>query len=275
MTAYKQFVNNYDLSTATLQELRSKKAFVEFEQQMAARGLHALDSLLICPIQRLPRYRLLLEALVSFTPDEHCDKKSLLNAVELVRAAVEEVNRGKAVAEKMQVLLSLDEIVYGQDPSFPVIVSNRQLVFKGQLGDVMDPRAPLKQYFLFNDAMFEMIPRKKNLMLTARRSTEEYDFSRAFILGGSGVEMHEIPPSVMSNGFTIKNTLRDGNWKEQSFFAPSPQDLRAWVVALKNLRRLHGSASKKVSCQGCGTMCAAGVDRCHVCKASLETEEKE
>ncbi len=237
---------------------------------MAARSLPALDSLLICPIQRLPRYRLLLEALLSFTPEEHCDRPALLSAVELVRAGVEAVNQGKAVAEKMQVLLSLDECVFGQDPAFPVVVSDRQLVYKGLLGDVMDPRAPLKQYFLFSDALFEVVPRKRSSLLTARRSTEEYDFSRAFLLGPAGVDLHEIPPSVMSNGFTITNPVAGAAWKEVSLFAPSPQDLRAWVVALKNLRRLH--ATRKVVCSSCGTSCSGGVDRCHVCKAPLEED---
>ena len=103
MTAYKLFVNNYDLSSATLLDLRSKKAFLEFEAQMSARGLPSLDSLLICPIQRLPRYRLLLEALLSFTPEEHVDRSSLQRALEVVRKGVEEVNAGKAMAERMQV----------------------------------------------------------------------------------------------------------------------------------------------------------------------------
>lgn len=65
MTAYKTFVNNYDFSSATLLELRSKKAFSEFESQLLARGVPSLDSLLICPIQRLPRYRLLIEVRLS------------------------------------------------------------------------------------------------------------------------------------------------------------------------------------------------------------------
>ena len=237
---------------------------------MAARGLPALDSLLICPIQRLPRYRLLLEALLSFTPEEHCDNPALLSAVELVRAGVEAANQGKAVAEKMQVLLTLDECVFCQDPAFPVVVADRQLVYKGALGDVMDPRAPLKHYFLFNDALFETTPRKRSGLLTTRRAADEYEFSRAFLLGPSGVDLHEIPPSVMSNGFTIRNPVAGAAWKEISLFAPSPQDLRAWVVALKNLRRLH--ATRKVVCHGCGASCSAGVDRCHVCKAPVLEE---
>lgn len=102
MTAYKLFVNNYDLSSATLLDLRTKKAYLEFEAQLSARGLPSLDSLLICPIQRLPRYRLLLEALLSFTPEEHCDRAALQKALEVVRKGVEEVNAGKAMAERMQ-----------------------------------------------------------------------------------------------------------------------------------------------------------------------------
>merc|ERR1711991_318963 len=79
---------------------------------MASRGLPPLDSLLIVPIQRLPRYRLLLEALLGLTDDVHVDKASLQDALDEVCKAVKSVNEGKAVAERMQQLLELDELIY-------------------------------------------------------------------------------------------------------------------------------------------------------------------
>lgn len=86
--------------------------------------------------------------MLSFTPEEHCDRAALQQALEVVRRGVEEVNAGKAVAERMQVkkkkkktwfhffallkvLLGLDEVVQNQDPSFPIVVPERVLVFKG------------------------------------------------------------------------------------------------------------------------------------------------
>ena len=163
MTAYKMFVNNYDTANAALLEARTKKSFSEFEEKMLSQNIPALDSLLICPIQRLPRYRLLVESLLSFTPDFHVDFAGLKEALEVVRSCIEAVNQGKALAEQMQYLLYLDEHMINQDSNYPLVVSGRHLVHKGLLGDVMEPKSPMKQYFLFNDAIFECILRKKGL----------------------------------------------------------------------------------------------------------------
>lgn len=70
--------------------------YQEHEQQLLQlQQLPALDTLLICPIQRLPRYRLLLESLLSLTPDDHVDRSALERALEAVKSGVEAVNAGK------------------------------------------------------------------------------------------------------------------------------------------------------------------------------------
>lgn len=45
------------------------------------------------PVQRIPRYRMLLETLDRRTPDDHADKQPLLEAVEAVRAAAADLDR--------------------------------------------------------------------------------------------------------------------------------------------------------------------------------------
>jgi hypothetical protein len=80
-----------------LQEAKQKRVYQEHEQQLLQlQQLPALDTLLICPIQRLPRYRLLLESLLSLTPDDHVDRSALERALEAVKSGVEAVNAGKA-----------------------------------------------------------------------------------------------------------------------------------------------------------------------------------
>lgn len=111
-------------------------------------------------------------------------------------------------------LLGLDEVVLNQDPLFPIVVPDRSLVFKGLLGDVMDQKAPLKQYLMFNDALFELVVRGKRggLLASRKGDKEEYDFSRVFLLNAQ-IDLVEIAPSIISNGFTIRNASPEGNWK--------------------------------------------------------------
>ena len=136
----------------------------------------------------------------------------------------------------------------------------------------MDPRALPKMYFLFSDALFELIPRKRpGRKLTARKARDEFDFSRVYYFQAADLEMREIPPSVMANGFTLVNHADDATWSDLGFYASTPQELRGWVVKIKGMRRSERRAT--VSCPKCSAQCLEGVDRCHVCFAILIQDE--
>merc|ERR1711991_889430 len=129
----------------------------------------------------------------------------------------------------MQQLLELDELIYNLPQSSPIVVADRTLIHQGQLGDAMDPRALPKMYFLFSDALFELIPRKRpGRKLTARKARDEFDFSRVYYFQAADLEMREIPPSVMANGFTLVNHADDATWSDLGFYASTPQELRGW-----------------------------------------------
>lgn len=51
-----------------------------------------LTAYLIMPIQRIPRYRMLLEVLVSSTPEEHPDFKQLNEALGVIRDVANYIN---------------------------------------------------------------------------------------------------------------------------------------------------------------------------------------
>ena len=51
-----------------------------------------LNALLITPVQRIPRYKMLLEDVIKNTPDCHPDKKSLKEALEQIDALAWHIN---------------------------------------------------------------------------------------------------------------------------------------------------------------------------------------
>jgi hypothetical protein len=62
LTAYNQYVNSYAGAAAILQRLQEKEEFEEWlEEQSSDLGGLNLVSLQIAPIQRIPRYALLLK----------------------------------------------------------------------------------------------------------------------------------------------------------------------------------------------------------------------
>lgn len=77
---YVLYISNYSRATRLLNDLKSEKLFAGFirgcELQSIYRGLD-LSSYLIMPVQRIPKYRLLLSELLRQLGDDHEDSTSL------------------------------------------------------------------------------------------------------------------------------------------------------------------------------------------------------
>lgn len=66
---YIDYTNNYTLALTTLEEKCKNARLAAFlEQCRVESSIKALESLLIMPIQRVPRYELLLKQLIKHTP---------------------------------------------------------------------------------------------------------------------------------------------------------------------------------------------------------------
>jgi len=82
---YQNYCNNYDNAMVLLNKCNEKQAFSTFclETRDQCSG-KTLQSLLILPIQRLPRYKLCLSEIVKNTESNHPDIRDLKRALELV-----------------------------------------------------------------------------------------------------------------------------------------------------------------------------------------------
>jgi len=82
--AYHEYVTTYERGLAVIRQASREET--GFGQFMASRQLpcdsHSLSSLLILPIQRIPRYQLLLRDLIKATPRDHPDQPLLISALE-------------------------------------------------------------------------------------------------------------------------------------------------------------------------------------------------
>eukprot|EP01112_Ceratiomyxa_fruticulosa_P013730 TRINITY_DN3879_c0_g1_i2.p1 TRINITY_DN3879_c0_g1~~TRINITY_DN3879_c0_g1_i2.p1 ORF type:complete len:334 (+),score=59.67 TRINITY_DN3879_c0_g1_i2:71-1072(+) len=97
MKSFKQFYENYDTAIAKLTFLKSYPAFAQWlHKGERDPRTHLLDlpSLLILPIQRLPRYILLLQALQEATPSDHPDMIHIMKALSLIKDVANLVNEG-------------------------------------------------------------------------------------------------------------------------------------------------------------------------------------
>lgn len=100
LKVYTVYVNNFDQSLSTLKELSKNKAFVDWLRKRENDQKVHLDNLLITPIQRIPRYVLLLQDLLKYTRKHNADFEQLKTALKLIKETADIINSRKRVADQ-------------------------------------------------------------------------------------------------------------------------------------------------------------------------------
>ncbi|RZC35008.1 RhoGEF and/or PH domain containing protein [Asbolus verrucosus] len=90
-----------------------------------------LSALLIAPIQRVPRYKLLLKPLFNLTSPSEEDYNSLLDSLTKVEDAADHINKIIQERENMQRLIELQRCLQSGEPN--VITPGRNLIKEGAL----------------------------------------------------------------------------------------------------------------------------------------------
>ena len=70
-------------------------------------GALELTAYLIMPIQRIPRYRLLLQDLLKHTPEDHPDKKNISLAADQIMAVAAHINEAIRHTENSRLLVDI------------------------------------------------------------------------------------------------------------------------------------------------------------------------
>jgi RhoGEF domain len=108
---YTQYVQNFNAAATTLQELKMQspglcKLLATCSASERAKNMD-INSFLIMPVQRIPRYALLLSNLLKYTREDHPDHQALSEAVTKVKDVANYVNEKKKEAENIQKVLNV------------------------------------------------------------------------------------------------------------------------------------------------------------------------
>ncbi|XP_048348988.1 rho guanine nucleotide exchange factor 17 [Sphaerodactylus townsendi] len=102
---YSAYIDNFlNAKDAVRIAKEARPAFMKFlEQNMREnREKQALSDLLIKPVQRIPRYELLVKDLLKHTPEEHPDHPFLIEAQRSIKQVAESINKGMRSAEEVE-----------------------------------------------------------------------------------------------------------------------------------------------------------------------------
>lgn len=108
---YSQYLANYEPAMqrrgALLTKNRRYSDFVStLEKDPILQGA-TLESLLILPVQRIPRYRLLMEQLIKYTPETHPDFSILQNALATISLTAQYNNEAIRARENKEKILQI------------------------------------------------------------------------------------------------------------------------------------------------------------------------
>jgi len=102
---YTFYTVNFDSSAETLRKLNSSNKNQKWNELRLRAELNSqsgylnLESFLIMPIQRIPRYHLLFQDLLKFTPEDHLDYSFIAQCVSLLGNILTSINEQKRSAE--------------------------------------------------------------------------------------------------------------------------------------------------------------------------------
>eukprot|EP01133_Synstelium_polycarpum_P011899 gene11899-13864_t len=153
---YSDYINNYDNSYQRIKRFRKANQLFDdsvtnFEViQDSVNGLD-LYSYLIMPIQRIPRYLLLLKEVVKYTPNTHRDYSLLLQAKESIRLVADHVNESKMMFDNTRKIAAIQESV----ANIPMALNKnekRRYIREGFL-EIEETFDKNSYFFLFNDIL--------------------------------------------------------------------------------------------------------------------------
>eukprot|EP01133_Synstelium_polycarpum_P008156 gene8156-9580_t len=152
MKLYVEYINNYENAMAELKKVEElyPKVFTDNQSQ----NQYNLDirSLLIMPVQRIPRLELLLRELISATNDDHIDSANLHKAYESIKEINGYINNNKRLRENKDRVVTICQELKGCPDS--LVKSSRRWIREGVLETTCSGH---KKYngtfmiFLFND----------------------------------------------------------------------------------------------------------------------------
>ncbi|XP_051048327.1 rho guanine nucleotide exchange factor 17 isoform X2 [Phodopus roborovskii] len=102
---YSAYIDNFlNAKDAVRVAKEARPAFLKFlEQSMREnKEKQALSDLMIKPVQRIPRYELLVKDLLKHTPEDHPDHPLLLDAQRNIKQVAERINKGVKSAEEAE-----------------------------------------------------------------------------------------------------------------------------------------------------------------------------
>ncbi|XP_071817824.1 FYVE, RhoGEF and PH domain-containing protein 6-like isoform X3 [Apostichopus japonicus] len=214
---YAEYISNFDKAMSQLNNWKTKVPKFStalsniVQNEKRCNGL-ALEHHMLEPVQRIPRYELLLKEYLKKLPDDSQDKEDALKALEVISQAAEHSNNRMKVMEMIGNLFKLNARIDGMD----IIDPSRKLLKEGKLEKLTTRNDLQDRYiFLFNDMLLCCGYKKPKLSSKTYKLKEKLDVDGMHVLDSVGQRFQ-----IEAAGVTLE------------FQAASEEDKEEWLQAL-------------------------------------------
>eukprot|EP01133_Synstelium_polycarpum_P019003 gene19003-22747_t len=172
LKSYSVYINNYSKGLATLEKVRKNsniEALFQSFQENPLCGNLDLTSLLIQPVQRIPRYILLLDQMIKYTNKNSADLASLTKALDKMKVLASEMNENRREAELLNRMYEIHNNLDGLREEF--IVPARKLIMEGDFTEKVikalssSAHTSTRRYILCTDMMLSCKQKGKKLIV--------------------------------------------------------------------------------------------------------------
>jgi len=243
--SYHHYITNYDKSIEMLTKCSNDPAFAQYlqEAKMNPRcNLLGASDFLIMPIQRLPRYELLLTDLLKFTEQTHKDFAPLSETLSQLKQITKYINERKREVDSLSRMMIVNSKVIGTSKPLSIVQEGRVLLREGSLFQVskLDEKETEIYVFLFNDII--MAAKETTVRKNILEKTMRYNHQHNIPLQSCIVEdiaQEEMQGNINESCFKLRHNEKEYVWK-----ASNVSQKNQWVQAIRNsIEKLSSQSS--------------------------------
>ncbi|XP_069065453.1 FYVE, RhoGEF and PH domain-containing protein 1 isoform X3 [Pleurodeles waltl] len=219
---YGEYVKNFDrameLVNSWMERSTPFKVIIHEVQSEEICGNLTLQHHMLEPVQRIPRYELLLKDYLQKLPEGSCDSRDAEKSLQLIATAAEHSNAAIRKMERMHNLLKVYELLGGEEdivsPTNELIKEGHILKLSAKNGTTQD-----RYLILFNDRLLYCVPK---LRLIGQK------FSVRARIDVDGMELKE-----SSNLNPARTFLVSGKQRSLELQARTEEEKKDWIQAIQ------------------------------------------
>uniref|UniRef100_A0A8K9V0M1 FYVE, RhoGEF and PH domain containing 1 n=1 Tax=Oncorhynchus mykiss TaxID=8022 RepID=A0A8K9V0M1_ONCMY len=247
---YGEYVKNFDrameLVNTWMERSSQFKAIVHQIQREERCGNLTLQHHMLEPVQRIPRYELLLKDYLHRLPDDHDDFQHAQKSLELIATAAEHSNTAIRKMERMRKLLKVYELLGGEEdivnPTNELIKEGHILKLSAKNGTSQD-----RYLILFNDRLLYCVPKLRligqKFGVRARINVDGMEVS-------SESSSVNVPRTFLVSG--KQRSLELQNCSELGKRAPTPIREKEVTLCMKCQEPFNSITKRRHHCKACG-----------------------